>query len=214
MKTIAILIMALCFALPSLAGVRRPAVKKQPPRILFIGNSFTYFHDLYKQAAEITGGYTVQSVVGGASLSDHLDPAKNAGKSTLALLMEPWDYVVIQEQSSKPMREPEAFLADAAALCAMAREAGAKPVMYATWPYRKDSDKLKETGRTYGEMFIALTEAYHRAARDNGALIADVGTAFYNSGEDLLEADSFHPNSKGTALAADIICRVIMNDYD
>ncbi|MBO4548845.1 MAG: SGNH/GDSL hydrolase family protein [Abditibacteriota bacterium] len=181
-------------------------------RILFLGNSFTYFHDLYKEVARLTEGETEQNVKGGAALAEQLNPETELGKSARLLLQQKWDYVVLQEQSAKPMTNREAFLKSAEELCRLVREAGAKPVFYATWPYRKDSDKLASTGRSYREMFIALTEAYHEAARANDALIADVGTAFYNSKADLYEPDAFHPNSGGTALAAEIISGVIMKD--
>ncbi|MBR4748046.1 MAG: SGNH/GDSL hydrolase family protein [Abditibacteriota bacterium] len=188
------------------------AKNRRPPRILFLGNSFTYFHDLYKEVARLTGGETAQNVKGGAALAEQLNPETELGKNARLLLQQKWDYVVLQEQSSKPMTNREAFLDSAAGLCLLVREAGAKPVFYATWPYQKGSEKLASTGRSYTEMFVALTEAYHEAARQNDALIADVGTAFYNSQETLLEPDSFHPNKAGTALAAEIISGVIMKD--
>ncbi len=218
MKLIITLILALCLGAPSFAGtgIKRPALSKnkRPVRILFLGNSFTYFHDLYLKVAELTGGETKQNVKGGAFLSEQLDVNTDLGKRAAALFKEQkWDYVVLQEQSSGPMLQKERFQSAADELCRIIRENGATPVFYCTWPYRDGSDKLKQTGKTYGEMFVALTESYHEAAERNNALAADVGTAFYNSKTDFLEPDAFHPNTQGTALAAEVISEVILKDF-
>lgn len=56
-----------------------------------------------------------------------------------------------------------------------------------------------------------LSEAYHQAARDNNALIADVDRRFYelSDTQDLYATDGVHPNEAGSRLAAETIGAVI-----
>ena len=60
-------------------------------------------------------------------------------------------------------------------------------------------------------MARTLSEAYHRAARENGALIADVGRRFYewSDPQDLYAADGVHPSELGSHIAAETIAAVI-----
>ena len=69
-------------------------------RILMLGNSFTYFNDMPKLLAAITGEEVVSHTRGGAFLSEQLNAETEMGAKTLkALSEEKWDYVVMQEQS-------------------------------------------------------------------------------------------------------------------
>ena len=51
--------------------------------------------------------------------------------------------------------------------------------MFATWAYQRGGAKLTDKGWDYDEMAQKLSEAYHKAALENNALIADVGRRFY-----------------------------------
>lgn len=181
-------------------------------RILMLGNSFTYFHDMPKMLAVILGVEVVEHTRGGAFLHENLDPQAELGAKTLsALKEEKWDYVIMQEQSKAPIFAREDFLDSVKKLTALIRENGAQPLMYATWAYREGSEKLEGTGLTFAKMDEGLYESYHRAAEENGALIADVGKAFaaLRGYADLYEADDFHPSAAGSILAAETIARVI-----
>ena len=56
-----------------------------------------------------------------------------------------------------------------------------------------------------------MSEAYHRDARENKALIADVGRRFYelSATQELYADDSIHPNPLGSRIAAETIAAVI-----
>ena len=101
-------------------------------------------------------------------------------------------------------------------LCRQIREQGAVPILYATWAYQKGSAKLHAKGWNYDEMAHKLSEAYHKAARENHALIADVGQRFYELSEtqDLYAGDGVHPNERGSRLAAKTIAAAIQNDKE
>ena len=184
-------------------------------RILMLGNSFTYFHDMPKILAGILGEEVVSHTRGGAFLHEHLDPKEELGAKTLkALKEEKWDYVVMQEQSKAPIFSKEDFLNSVFKLCELIRENGAKPILYATWSYREGSAKLADTLLSVDQMDKGLYESYHQAAAESRTLIADVGKAFsaVRGIVDLYESDDFHPSAAGSVLAAETIARVIEKD--
>lgn len=184
-------------------------------RILMLGNSFTYFHDMPRILAALLGEEAVGNTKGGAYLHEQLDGGSELGQSALkALTDEKWDYVVLQEQSRAPIFEREDFQSSVAKLCRLIRNNGAKPILYATWAYQDGTEKLASTGLTHQEMASGLYESYHAAAAANGALIADVGEAFMALKDQLslYEPDAFHPSETGSLLAAHVIARVIEQD--
>ncbi len=181
-------------------------------KILMIGNSFTYYHKMPRILERLTGAQVVARAEGNAFLNDHLDADSPVGTATLRLLKEEkWDFVVIQEYSNGPIFRRDAFFKSVRELCILAREAGAVPVLYATWAYREGSEKLAGMNMSYKKMADALSEAYHSAAEENGALIADVGSAFSAVREfvDLYQSDDYHPSGAGAVLAAETIARTI-----
>ncbi|MCD8016015.1 MAG: hypothetical protein LUG99_23225 [Lachnospiraceae bacterium] len=93
---------------------------------------------------------------------------------------------------------------------------GAVPVFYLTWAYQKGGRQLKKSGLDYDEMYQGLQEAYREAASKGNALLADVGTAFYERStvENLYAEDGSHPNEAGSRLAAETIASVILNHYN
>ncbi len=142
-------------------------------RILMLGNSFTFYNDMPSLLAEMTGAEVVSHTRGGARLAEQLNPETEMGAKTLAALEnEAWDYVVLQEQSNAPVTTKDAFLKSVSALCGKIHRIGATPVLYATWAYRKDSEKMNEMSVSYDVMAAQLSAAYHEAAEQNDALVA------------------------------------------
>ena len=66
----------------------------------------------------------------------------------------------------------------------------------------------------YDEMYQKMYDAYHEAADQNEALIADVGKCFYEEAtkQDIFAEDGCHPNELGSKLAAQVIADVILAD--
>lgn len=184
-------------------------------RILMLGNSFTFVNDMPAKLSQLTGAEVVQHTRGGARLAEHLNPKTKMGTSTLSSLAnEQWDYVVLQEMSNAPIVTKPRFLQAVSGLCAKIRLAGAVPVLYATWAYQKDGPAMQKMNVSYDEMYRLLYEAYHEAAEQNNALIADVGKSFYEKSntDGLYADDGCHPNEAGSRLAAEILADVINND--
>jgi len=185
-------------------------------RILFLGNSFTYFHDLPDMVAEILHAEVKGNLCGGAYLYQHIDPSDELCTITHKLLTEEkWDYVVLQDQSQGPITHPEEFARAVAALSEMIRLAGGTPVLYETWAYEEGSDTLASTGMAFFEMQQKLTAGYRRAADANDSLIAPVGQVFAASRKTvhLYDAgDHYHPSHAGSRLAAETIAATIQMD--
>lgn len=184
-------------------------------RILMLGNSFTFYHDMPKILAQMLDAEVTAHTRGGARLAEQLNPETEMGAKTLAALKnEKWDYVVLQEQSNAPIFTKKSFHASVEKLTKLIRGAGAVPVLYATWAYRENTEKLSSTNLSYDEMDEGLFDSYHEAAEQNGTLIADVGKAFtaMRSVVNLYEDDDYHPSEAGSTLAAATIAQAITKD--
>lgn len=66
----------------------------------------------------------------------------------------------------------------------------------------------------YDEMYQKMYTAYHEAAEQTGALIADVGKKFYEIADkqQIYVADGCHPNEFGSQIAAQVIAETILNE--
>ena len=161
----------------------------------------------------VAGGGTAGVIAG-------LAAARNGARTLAALAPvgpdgEPahpfWDYVVLQEMSHAPATTPEAYARSAAALCALARGAGATPVIYATWAYREGSSKLARLGLSYAQMHDLMHDSFVRVAAQNEAILADACDAFYGAADPaaLYAPDGVHPSQAGTAVAASVLARAM-----
>ena len=181
-------------------------------RILMLGNSFTFTNNMPQMLADLTGAEVIHHTRGGARLSEQLNPCTKLGSQTQAALQkEKWDYVVLQEMSHGPITASKSFFFSVEQLCRQIRANGAVPILFATWAYQRGGAKLTDKGWDYDEMAQKLSEAYHKAARENDALIADVGRRFYELSElqNLYAADGVHPSELGSRIAAETIAAVI-----
>lgn len=188
-------------------------------KVLFIGNSFTYFNDLpaMVQAMADAVGLDAQTrmvAFGGYFLRQYTDPEDKHYGEALEALKEPWDVVVLQEQSKAPAVAPEIFSEGVAKLMPYIEAAGAKPLFYMTWPYRQGSVKLESSGMEYREMFEKLTAAYETEMARYGASGVRVGEAFVTLQEKYpyitpYLPDCYHPNPAGTYLAARLFFRTL-----
>src|ERR1051326_751954 len=120
--------------------------KNQPLRILFLGNSYTAAHDLPKLVQEMVekGGYPKPKVTsntpGGFTLAQHLH-----NETSLHLLEDSLDVVVLQEQSTRPAlisivpQERTGFFEGISGLCKRtAEKKGTSPkiIFFQSWARR------------------------------------------------------------------------------
>lgn len=170
-----------------------------PHRVLFIGNSYTYFN----------GGVNIhlQNLV--SELNDDLQfiaEAHTQGGATLEMhyhndnviqLIETgrWDYVVLQEQSTMPVEDPEFMFQYARLLDGVITDSGAETAFFMTWAREYDP-----------EMIEPLAASYTAIAEELDAELVPCGRAFEMAltQDDFLvlhAPDGSHPNQHGTYLA-------------
>ena len=197
-----------------------------PVRVLFIGNSYTYYHSMPRMVEELAqaAGQEVETRAftrGGSTL---LELELHAELRTL--LNEKWDYIVLQEHSSfglsswngeLTINDPSYFLQGARLLALRTKASGAKVILYATW-----------ARKNHPEFQPYLDYGYHAAARELAAIspvtVAPVGRAWaairdlqareQQSREpqpaiELFDPDGSHPSVNGSYLAACVIMRTI-----
>ena len=190
-------------------------------KILFLGNSYTFFHKMPKifeqlcnekgldvEVSSVTkGGYTLQSFLAESDIY--------ARKFRQMLDENKFDYVVIQEQSARPASHPDRFFSAAKTVCDMVKANGAIPVFYATWGRRDDHETLKKySWKNSEEMLELLRESYTAAAIENEALIAYAGDAMLeayrgDAGDSVYDPDGTHPSLVGSTIVANVLVKTI-----
>jgi hypothetical protein len=166
-------------------------------RALFIGNSFTARNDVPALVARLAGsrGKRLEHRLisaGGASLRMHW----NRGEAQDAIRAGPWDYVVLQEQSTLPVKNARRMHENVRLFDEAIRGAGARTALYLTWARRH----APETQR-------AITEAYTTIGAELGAVVVPAGVAWERllARDDhpvLHDADGSHPTLAGSYPAA------------
>ncbi len=116
-----------------MAKTKRPS----SVNVLFIGNSFTQRNNLPELLAGLAAarGLSVRHElisVGGASLRTHW----NAGRATQTIETGDFDYVVLQEQSTLPIKNAGRFHENVRLFDEAIKAQDAKTVLYLTWARR------------------------------------------------------------------------------
>ena len=192
-------------------------------RILMFGNSFTYYNDMPAMLSELLEAEVRAVTRGGAKLSEFRDPKREIGREAEEVLRSGrWDYVVLQDQSSRPVRFRDSFLRDVHILSRKIRSVGAVPLLFATWPYRPGADQYGKTGLNFDSLGAGLSEAYRAAGEKEGLSVADAGRRFiklWESGneedrEGLYAEDGSHPGTAGSRIAAECIAEALRKDME
>jgi hypothetical protein len=169
----------------------------KPLKVLFIGNSFTARNNLpglIAQLAAARGKAVEHRLVnmGGASLRMHW----NKGEAQREIETGKYDYVVLQEQSTLPVKNAKRMRENVLLFDPMIRAASARATLYQTWA-RKHTPQSQQ----------AITDAYNNIGREIGALVVPVGEAWqkFLAEHDqpvLHDKDGSHPSLAGSYLAA------------
>ena len=138
-------------------------------RVLFIGNSYTYYNDLPSMLeflASSESGFPLvhaEAVAeGGATLERHW----RGGEAVAAIGGGNWDFVVLQEQSLRPVEDPDRMFEFARHFAEEIRKAGAQTVLFLTWA---------REGRP--EMQPLLDRPYLSLGKELGAWVVPAGPA-------------------------------------
>jgi hypothetical protein len=179
-------------------------------RILFIGNSLTYYNDVPKMVGAIysavDGLYDLEVDLlaeGGISIEQHL--SKGALKPKLTSTV--YDFVVIQDFGGWPLCDTSfpACSSNTAPLSTaidMVRKSGAKPIWFLT--YQSKPIKQRE-----------LSFESHQIASQLDVDIADIGAAMldFSTANEMTNIllPNYHPNTLGSWIAAATIVRTLVD---
>lgn len=172
-------------------------------KIIFVGNSLTFENSLPNVVAELleqspdelgNALKIYQIINGGLTLENHwqfgvaLDTLRNRG---------PWDYVVLQEQSTRSQQgEPQMFHY-AQLFADEIKKEGAKILIYGTWTGHSLRSKQNQAN---------LNERFSSIANITDGQVVPAGACWWHFQEKHrgveLYSDEIHPSPAGTYLAA------------
>jgi hypothetical protein len=171
----------------------KPTIKS----LLFIGNSFTQRNNLPALIASLAAEAGIEVIndlisAGGASLRTHW----NAGHAAKAIASGNYDYIVLQEQSTLPVKNSERMKENIRLFDAAIKPTGAQTVLYTTWARQHSLDTQKQ-----------ITNAYSEIGKELNALVIPAGPAWMrflakHDEPQLYDKDQSHPTLAGSYLAA------------
>ena len=193
-------------------------------KILFIGNSYTYYHDMPERifapmAKEKGFDLDVQAVThGGYKLEWFADPENEEGKRLRSVVEgRHFDCIVLQDHSLSTILDPGGFFGGIRSLKGLLEDKTDKFVLYATWGRKPGCVTLEEIGMTNPEMTRHIAEAYDEAGQRFGMTVAHVGKAFTayseaNPDAELYFADLHHSSELGSTVAAEVLLEAITRE--
>jgi hypothetical protein len=186
----------------TIESVAPSVVKIGPPRkVLFIGNSFTYYNDgidlHFKRLAASAKPPIVLDVAShttpGANLSGHYNNLTILD----AIRQEDWDVVILQGYSDEPIDrwKQKSFVKYARLLSEEIRRTEAQTVFFMTWAYQNVPNMTQR-----------LRNAYVNIGNELEALVVPIGLAWKSALQERptlkLYSDSKHPTLRSTYLSA------------
>ena len=176
-------------------------------KVLFIGNSFTARNDLPGLIARLAAarGKTLEHRLisaGGASLRTHW----NAGEALKTIRAGHHDHVVLQEQSTLPVKNATRMHENVRLFDEAIKAAGARALLYMTWARRNVPESQQ-----------AITDAYTNISLELGATVVPVGLAWQrflgkHDQPVLHDKDQSHPTLAGSFLAACVFLAVLFGE--
>lgn len=187
--------------------------KKWGIKVLFIGNSFTFYSNIPGIFGELAKGagknVTVESVTNGSwTLSKFADKTDEYGAQVHAKLTASDDYdaIILQDQSTRPLANKTGFVSGIKAMAEKinSTQKSCRIYLYATWGFEEYASK---NNMTIPQMEAKIRAEYASAAKEIGATVCNVGKAFtevYTENKDinLYYKDNKHPSYNGAFLSA------------
>lgn len=186
-------------------------------KLLFIGNSATYVHNVPDTLATLAtaAGFPTQSIQitkGGYQLCNHADPETDHGQSVFGLIAQGFDVVFLQDNGNcifddeKRRASKEACIALSKAI----KESGAKTRIYVRPPYN-----YKAYGYTPLEQCVEFDKLFGEIANKIGADCSFVNRAFsyvlQKFDINLYGEDNAHTSPEGAYL---IVCIMFSSLYN
>lgn len=138
-------------------------------RVLFLGNSHTFYNDMpqiFKELCEAGGDHAevTMQAHGGVTYNWHFS---QKWELRFAMLHGNYDYLVMQQAAHSPCPSKEETVRDGSALIDMARGAGVTPLVTIPWAERRDPPHQAEMYDIYGTL-----------AQEKKVLCSPVGQVF------------------------------------
>ncbi len=175
----------------------------RPLRVLFIGNSLTYYNDLSGLVQQLSmkeeRPLEVDSVtVANATLAFHW----TSSSARKRLQRSRWDFVVLQEYSTLAADNPEKMRADYLRFAGEVKGAGAQPIIFENWTHAGRPQDMPGMHQTYEEV-----------QEETGGELAAIGTAWARGRKEHPEIKMFedekHPSVAGTYLTACVLYKTL-----
>ena len=186
----------------------------KPLKVLFIGNSSTYYNDMpsmfYNIAVSSGINLSVTSVTkGGWTMAKFMDPTDSGGKLVAeAFANDDYDYVFLQDYTTHSTLKRTSFYTGIRGVAAIAEADGAKVILYHGIARPDEHEFYTESGDAYGyntESFIKSCAGAHEAiAEEMGYALSRGGTAFlyvyqnYRDKITLYASDNAHPSAEAS----------------
>ena len=174
-------------------------------RVLFIGNSHTFYNDMPHLFAQICRekGRDVEVTMlthGGKGWDFHVEEPE----VRFNIFYGGYDAVVLQH-TAHPMGDPEVMNRCGRTLIEWVRQAGARPILYMTWTARADGEAAQ----------AGMSGAYRRLQQETGCEMAPVGENWWkyhreHPDEEMSAEDGEHASLPGSRLAAATIAEVYL----
>lgn len=192
-------------------------------RILFIGNSYTYYNNFCATFTNLCRSagqnpYVCQVTKGRHSLSQAANEKDAEGARVRFLLTtQKWDYVILQDRHNYPISRPKRITRAVKKLEPYIKAAGAEMILFMTWaPDKGHVDYRKFRKKVPGKAvyYEKLKNYFYDLAEETNAVVAPVGTAFYQCQKQfprirLLRKDHSHPAQAGSYLSACVIYETV-----
>jgi hypothetical protein len=210
------------------AGIRR-TICTDSCKIAWVGNSYTYYHDLPVLLADLAASASppvaidhASVTVGGSSLSRLSEDPR-----VVEMLARDWDYVVLQDQSqipggARPLDRDLALLALRDFYKPYLKRVRAEAILYSTWGRRNGDPAYPDLYPDFSTMTERTTEGYemYRDVMANppllDAILSPAGAAFANVHADdeaafdaLYDPDGSHPSVRGSYLVSCVFYGVL-----
>ena len=179
-------------------------------RVLFVGNSHTYFHDMphtfARMYAQLSGETPEVAMLAysNRSLAWHREEYFSL---RFALLYGRYDYCVLQQQAH-PFPDEELTRQSILRILSLCEAANTKPVLMMTW-----------AEQAYPEHFLPMKRFYTAISAETGALFAPVGELFEEIRRthpeiELYWHDGEHASAYGDYLIAAVLAGLLCKETD
>ena len=188
-----------------------PVIEKKDYKILFIGNSFTFYNDgidyhlknmLRVEKSSDSISYVIQKIaVSSYTLEAHFKDPLTMQK----IKNDKWNMVILQEQSTRPVNNPDLFLEFATKLDTEIKKSGSEVSLFMTWALKDVPTEISLIAASYGTVGLQLKDKVVPAGRVWEYFVKN------NQTIDLYDTDKKHPSLAGTYLVTCVFYYSVFN---